>query len=318
MVLKIVEMKRSYEQLIKQHFADHAQMALLTGPRQVGKTTTSQSIQSKNNTYYFNWDDIEDRQRILQGGQVIAAYINIDRLRDKVPLVIFDEIHKYSQWKSFIKGFYDRYHKECRILVTGSARLDVFKKGGDSLMGRYFYYRLHPLSVNELLNRPPSATDIQMPVKIADKAFLNLLKWGGFPEPYLKQDQRFYNRWTRLRKQQLFQEDIRELTNIQGLGQLEILATLIQHQTGELTSYSSLAKKPGSLWILFVAGQAHWNLFTFALLLGLGLKTSPVHCLKSPNTTYGTGHNALAKAGAMKILLLLICLRRCITGPTKG
>jgi len=243
MVLKIVDMKRSYEQLIKQHFADHTQMALLTGPRQVGKTTTSQSIQSKNNTYYFNWDDIEDRQRILQGGQVIAAYINIDRLRDKVPLVIFDEIHKYSQWKSFIKGFYDRYHKECRILVTGSARLDVFKKGGDSLMGRYFYYRLHPLSVNELLNRPPSATDIQMPVKIADKAFLNLLKWGGFPEPYLKQDQRFYNRWTRLRKQQLFQEDIRELTNIQGLGQLEILATLIQHQTGELTSYSSLAKK---------------------------------------------------------------------------
>ena len=128
MVLKIVEMKRSYEQLIKQHFADHTQMALLTGPRQVGKTTTSQSIQSKNNTYYFNWDDIEDRQRILQGGQVIAAYINIDRLRDKVQLVIFDEIHKYSQWKSFIKGFYDRYHKECRILVTGSARLDVFKK----------------------------------------------------------------------------------------------------------------------------------------------------------------------------------------------
>jgi len=218
-------------------------MALLTGPRQVGKTTTSRSIQSKNNTYYFNWDDIEDRERILQGGQTIAAYIDIDRLRDVLPLLIFDEIHKYSQWKSFIKGFYDRYHTQCRILVTGSARLDVFKKGGDSLMGRYFYYRLHPLSVNELLNRAPSDTDIQKPLKIADTKFLNLLNWGGFPEPYLKQEQRFYNRWTRLRKQQLLREDIRELSNIQELGKLELLATLLQHQTGELTSYSTLAKK---------------------------------------------------------------------------
>jgi len=236
-------MKRTYEQLIQHHFADHTQMALLTGPRQVGKTTTSRSIQSKNNTYYFNWDDIEDRERILQGGQTIAAYIDIDRLRDVLPLLIFDEIHKYSQWKSFIKGFYDRYHTQCRILVTGSARLDVFKKGGDSLMGRYFYYRLHPLSVNELLNRAPSDTDIQKPLKIADTKFLNLLNWGGFPEPYLKQEQRFYNRWTRLRKQQLLREDIRELSNIQELGKLELLATLLQHQTGELTSYSTLAKK---------------------------------------------------------------------------
>ena len=236
-------MKRTYEQLIQHHFADHTQMALLTGPRQVGKTTTSRSIQSKNNTYYFNWDDIEDRERILQGGQTIAAYIDIDRLRDTLPLLIFDEIHKYSQWKSFIKGFYDRYQTQCRILVTGSARLDVFKKGGDSLMGRYFYYRLHPLSVNELLNRAPSDTDIQKPLKIADTKFLNLLNWGGFPEPYLKQEQRFYNRWTRLRKQQLLREDIRELSNIQELGQLELLATLLQHQAGELTSYSTLAKK---------------------------------------------------------------------------
>ena len=98
-------MKRTYEQLIQHHFDDHTQMALLTGPRQVGKTTTSRSIQSKNNTYYFNWDDIEDRERILQGGQTIAAYIDIDRLRDTLPLLIFDEIHKYSQWKSFIKAF---------------------------------------------------------------------------------------------------------------------------------------------------------------------------------------------------------------------
>lgn len=110
-------------------------------------------------------------------------------------------------------------------------------------MGRYFYYRLHPLSVNELLNRAPSDTDIQKPLKIADTKFLNLLNWGGFPEPYLKQEQRFYNRWTRLRKQQLLREDIRELSNIQGLGQLELLATLLQHQAGELTSYSTLAKK---------------------------------------------------------------------------
>jgi predicted AAA+ superfamily ATPase len=121
--------------------------------------------------------------------------------------------------------------------------MDTFRKGGDSLMGRYFNYRLHPLSVNELLNRPPPSAEIMPPSQIADVDFESLLTWGGFPEPFLKNDRRFFNRWSRLREQQLLREDIRELTNVQELGQMEILAILLKSQIGQLTSYTSLAKK---------------------------------------------------------------------------
>ena len=110
-------------------------------------------------------------------------------------------------------------------------------------MGRYFNYRLHPLSVNELLNRPVPASEIMPPGKISDADFEDLLIWGGFPEPFLKKDQRFFNRWSRLREQQLLREDIRDLTNVQELGQMEMLAVLLKSQIGQLTSYTSLAKK---------------------------------------------------------------------------
>ena len=218
-------------------------MAIVSGPRQVGKTTLAQSIQSKVNTYYFNWDDYSDRERLLEGGHSIASHIQLERLRDHKPLVVFDEIHKFSDWKQLVKGFYDHYKDQCHILITGSARMDVYKKGGDSLMGRYFNYRLHPLSVNELLKNYNTQTEISSPKKLSGKNYDALLRWGGFPEPIMKKDKRFFNRWSRLREQLLLQDDIRELTNVQELGQLEVLAVLLKNQTGQLTSYSSLAKK---------------------------------------------------------------------------
>lgn len=236
-------MERLYKNVIQSHFSEHNQMVLVSGPRQVGKTTLAKSIQGNEDFYYFNWDDVTDREVLLQGGQSIAQAINLERLRETRPLVIFDEIHKYAKWKQLLKGFYDRYMEQTRILVTGSARMDVFKKGGDSLMGRYFNYRLHPLSVNELTNRPLAETEIREPQKISSTDFERLLNKGGFPEPFLKNDQRFSNRWSNLRSQQLLQEDVREIANVQGIGQLEVLAMLLKNQAGQLTSYSSLAKK---------------------------------------------------------------------------
>ena len=236
-------MERLYKNIIQSHFAENRQMAIVSGPRQVGKTTLAQTIRGNADTVYFNWDDFDDRELLLQGGQSIASYIGLEKLRSDKVLVIFDEIHKFSKWKQLVKGFYDRYKDSCHILITGSARMDTFKKGGDSLMGRYFNYRLHPLSVNELLNRPPPSAEIMSPGQIADADFEKLLTWGGFPEPFLKNDRRFFNRWSRLREQQLLREDIRELTNVQELGQMEILAILLKSQIGQLTSYTSLAKK---------------------------------------------------------------------------
>jgi predicted AAA+ superfamily ATPase len=250
-------MERSYKTIINTHFAEHQQMALVSGPRQVGKTTLARSIQSSKNTHYFNWDDFNDRELLLQGGAAIAQQAGLDHLRAEPVLLVFDEIHKFSQWKQLLKGFYDHYAEHCHILVTGSARMDTYKKGGDSLMGRYFNYRLHPFSVGELLVRNKATglhdldhddsklhdQEIYSPQNIPDTDFDALLRWGGFPEPFMKKNKRFFNRWSRLREQQLLQEDVRTLTNVQELGQLEMLALLLKSQTGQLTSYTSLAKK---------------------------------------------------------------------------
>ncbi len=235
-------MKRQYHSIIQAHFENYSQMVFLMGPRQVGKTTVAKSLQNEG-SYYFNWDVIEDRELILMGSKSVAEHIQLNKVRDEVPVIIFDEIHKYKDWKTFIKGFFDTYNKQCNIIVTGSSRLDRYQKSGDSLMGRYFYYRLHPLSLSEVMGRELSKNLIQPPVKPDVEAFDNLLKWGGFPEPFLKCDESFSNRWSRSRHQQFFQEDLRELSRIQELGQIELLANLLSRQSGQLSSYSSFAKK---------------------------------------------------------------------------
>ena len=143
-----------------------------------------------------------------------------------------------------LKGFYDGYSERAHILVTGSARLDVYKKGGESLMGRYFLYRFHPLSIAEV-GRPTLSTDTlyAAPVAISEGQFDALWQFGGYPDPFLKANERFFNWWISLRLQQLFQEDIRNLTRIQELQQLEVLAKLLQLQVGQQTNYDSLSKK---------------------------------------------------------------------------
>ena len=146
-------------------------MAIVSGPRQVGKTTLARNIRKAENMFYFNWDDDADREQLLRGGQSIAENIGLNQLGPRKSLVVFDEIHKFAKWKRFVKGFYDRYGKECHILITGSARMDAFKKGGDSLMGRYFSYRLHPFSVGELLNRPLPQEELHQPTELSHSDF---------------------------------------------------------------------------------------------------------------------------------------------------
>jgi uncharacterized protein len=238
-------MKRIYEFVIEEHLEENRQMLFLVGPRQVGKTTTSLDVsETRPVHHYMSWDNQADRLLILEGPDAVADTLRLKTLRQELPIIVFDELHKYSQWKTFLKGFFDKYSHEIRIIVTGSARLDVYRVGGDSLMGRYFLYRLHPLSVGELLNPNLRTAEITtVPQKINDKEFNDLFEFGGFPEPFLKGTQQFYNRWKRLRLQQLFKEDLRDLTKIQEIGQLQVLAELLRHQSGQLTSYTALSKK---------------------------------------------------------------------------
>ncbi len=238
-------MKRIYEGVIEEHFAQNRQMLFLVGPRQVGKTTTSLDIsEPRPQHFYFNWDILEDRRKIIEGPHTIAAAIGLGYLTKSLPIIIFDELHKYKHWKTFLKGFFDRYHKEVQIIVTGSARLDIYKVGGDSLMGRYFPYRLHPLSVGELVNPKVRHTEIApRPKKISNEQFQNLIQFGGFPEPFLKATATFYSRWKKLRMQQFFEEDLRDLTRIQELGQITLLAEFLRLQSGQLMNYSNLSKQ---------------------------------------------------------------------------
>lgn len=239
-------MKRLYEPVIQEHLAKNRQMLFLVGPRQVGKTTTSLEIAEPNKAhFYFNWDSQEDRRVIIEGPDALARACNLQSIKigQAMPLIVLDELHKYRKWKTFLKGFFDKYAKLAKILVTGSARLDVYKAGGDSLMGRYFLYRLHPLSIAELISPRLRESTISPPARLDDTEYRALFDFGGFPEPFLRRDPLFSSQWQRLRRHQLFREDLRDLTKIQDYAQMEILAELLQSQAGQLTNYSSLANK---------------------------------------------------------------------------
>ncbi len=237
-------MHRKYFQLIQEHVTNLRQMVFLAGPRQVGKTTLSSFLKDAFTTvYYFNWDNADHRQLIMSGSKAVEEFTQLLRLRDQKPIIIFDEIHKFRRWKNFLKGFFDVYEDKCKIVVTGSARLDLYRRGGDSLMGRYFLYRIHPLSIGELLQTPILETEIQLPKEISVTEMQRLLQFGGFPEPFINQNMRFLNNWQRLRKQQLLREDIRSLSQIQDFSELEILSDLLIENAANLINVANLAKQ---------------------------------------------------------------------------
>ncbi len=235
-------MKRNYTQAFLNELPQQRQMLFVSGPRQVGKTTLAREIISTPD-YYLNWDNPDHRQIVLSGPNQTAAYLGLDQLHKKPLVIAFDELHKFKDWKNWLKGFFDLYEKQVHILVTGSARLDIFRKGGDSLMGRYFHYRMHPLSLRELSSGFDASMLLQPGHKPEKEALTQLLKFGGFPEPFIKADTRFYNRWQKRRQQQLIYEDIRDASQVQEIAQLEILAQLLAQQSGQVTRYSTLAKQ---------------------------------------------------------------------------
>ena len=215
-------------------------MVFLSGPRQVGKTTVAKAYAD----CYLNWDNDSVKQLILSGQENVGANCELDRIRADMPVIAFDEIHKYPRWKQFLKGFFDEYENRCRIIATGSARMDVYKRGGDSMMGRYFPFRVHPLSVAELLTTElPGEQIIRPPAKLEDDEWAALCHFGGFPEPFLKRSQMFSSRWNRLRREQLIKGDIRDLTRIAEIDQIGALAEILANRSGEQLVYKALGNE---------------------------------------------------------------------------
>ena len=197
-------------------------MVFVGGPRQVGKTTLALDILgtlNRNNPAYLNWDDLRVRKQLLD-----------TEFPAREPLLVFDELHKFPRWRNLIKGLYDTQGDTTSILLTGSARLDHFRKGGDSLQGRYHYYRLHPFSLNEIASNPNSG-DMD-----------DLLQFGGFPEPLLTGNTRMWRRWQRERMARVVYEDLRDLENVREVGLVELLAESLPNKVGSPLSINSLSE----------------------------------------------------------------------------
>lgn len=211
---------------------DH-KMVLLSGPRQVGKTTLSKEIiGGKFSTYqYYNWDSLQDRKAILE------------EKWGPEPLLVLDEVHKYRSWKNHIKGIYDKLNQEKKIIVTGSAKLNIFRKGGDSLLGRYHAFRLHPFSVSELTQHTPALspfTPLSFSQKNQSEAVHTLLSYGGFPEPLFSKNERTQRRWLKTRKELLLREDLRDLSRVEDLRQVQLLMDLLPQRVASLLSINSI------------------------------------------------------------------------------
>jgi len=195
-------------------------MVFIGGPRQVGKTIfalTFLSEPTEKHPAYLNWDNIATRSSLLKG-----------ELPAKEKCIVLDEIHKFTRWRNLVKGFYDTNKSEKSFIITGSARMDYYSRGGDSLQGRYHYYRLHPFSLTEL-NKKPSEEDLR-----------RLLKFGGFPEPCLKGEEKFWRRWQRERTHRVIYEDIRDLENVKDISLLELLAAELPNRVGAPLSVKNL------------------------------------------------------------------------------
>lgn len=187
-------------------------MVFIAGPRQVGKTTLA--LQLADPSRYFNWDKDGDREKILKYSFPKEAGI-----------LVFDEIHKYRSWRNYLKGFFDTKRDTYQILVTGSAKLDFYRFGGDSLQGRYHFLRMHPLSVAEL--KTPTA-------------LLDLFKLGGFPEPFFMSDQIEAKRWSREYRTRLIREELLSLERVDDLGKLELLMLRLPELVGSPLSINNL------------------------------------------------------------------------------
>ena len=196
-------------------------MVFVGGPRQVGKTTLAKAILSSNypSGRYLNWDFDDDRQDILQ-----------KKWSSDQKLLVFDELHKFPRWKTWVKGIYDVSHELHFFLITGSARLDVYRRGGDSLMGRYHYWRLHPFTLDEV---PRGISP--------EEAFHRLMTVGGFPEPFLDGDERAARRWRRERFDRVLREDIRDLEQVRNIQLLGMFLDMLRHRVGGLVTLSNLA-----------------------------------------------------------------------------
>lgn len=249
-------MKRIQSTYIFDESINNNKMIFLSGPRQVGKTTFSVNIlkENKSENLYFNWDDPFVYRSYKKNPHFLDTYLA--ETKGNNPVVVFDEIHKINKWKNILKGLYDIYKERCRFLITGSARLEYFTKSGDSLIGRYFHYRMLPLGLSEINGNLKDVfykdeiflkgksenllRFLKRNNKIVQKEFNDWMRFGGFPEPFIKKSDNFLLKWQKNYLTLLTKEDIKDLTKIGNIKGLEQLVLILPDKIGSPLSVNSI------------------------------------------------------------------------------
>ena len=231
-----------YLDFIKNICFKNDKMAFITGPRQVGKTTLAlKLLEETGEGKYYNWDDVEFKKNwVKDPKKLIPQKVGLQQT------IVFDELHKAPRWKTNLKGVYDLRHSFAHFLVTGSARLDIFRKGGESLFGRYFLLRMHPFTLGEFQERTPHPdmilSSLKRPLTSDSPRFERLFRFGGFPDPYLKADPALWNLWRQSRLERLIREDLLDLSRSQELSLMETCAALLPERVGSPFSVQSVAE----------------------------------------------------------------------------
>lgn len=281
-------MKRSLIKTIDRFCLNSKKMAFISGPRQVGKTTLARQISEEySQKKYITWDDPKIRKQWNNNPQDFIAEFNTS----EKSVLIVDEIHKSKNWKTQLKSLWDQKNKKLDVLVTGSAQLNTLKKTGDSLVGRYYHFNLHPFTVGEILGQ---SVDPDTLIKIIkennyppisknfEKNYLRLKKFSGFPEPFFMDDVQEFNLWQKTRLDRIIREDLRDLSKLPDLSSIEVLASLLPERIGSSLSIENLRRELETSyntckrWLMYLeAVYYHYTIRPYSNKIANSLKKEP-------------------------------------------
>ncbi|MEA3183486.1 MAG: uncharacterized protein QOI59_7009 [Gammaproteobacteria bacterium] len=231
----MAEQARFHDQMLRERLP-RFRTAFVSGPRQVGKTTSCRALSPR----YLDWDDAADRLIILKGPQAVAKHLNLERSREREVTVVIDNLHGHRNWKGFLRKFNARYGTRVRLVVTMLAAAYGTKR---NLPSNTSLLRMNPWTVGECARTVPTDSPVKTPTSISDEDWAALLEHGGYPEPFRKRDPKFTQRWHARRQSQLIEHDLPRLASVRDPAIVQMLALLLSQCSATPLNYSDLSRE---------------------------------------------------------------------------